>query len=835
MSTEPDDLLSKLGGLSLKDIDTNNSKDKKSRLSNLNQVDVKDKHQAGFQDLKLKNASVAEVHQRNENRLNSTEKKLDQRSSNFEPADKATHKNDRTKSEKDIPGNFKSISNLKNSKLSSYNNNQLQNNSNRVVTTFRSNVYASLGRHKKVESSNAKTIITPKNTESPRENIQVHDRWAHYSKTNNPTFVVANSRNKDASGFDEGILNEKSASKSLMINLTNKDENSFIEEEIKPEDCIIRGLEVALLPHQVSGLRFLKRREEIQGKFKGSLLCDDMGLGKTIQTIALMLENRNKDSSSHKTNLIICPVSLTTQWKAEIESKASGLSAMIYHGTDRPKDYETLLEYDVIITTYATVSSEFSKKGALSVLYSSKFTWWRIILDEAHQIKNKNSKQAHAMFNLRTNRRLCLTGTPLQNNLGELQSLFKFIRVSRYADDREWSSTIQESIQERDMTSALIDLRAELSKLMLRRTKNVLKSTNTTFKLPPKNIHKIRVEFSEFERSIYENVKEIILSNLNKERAKKDIKNEKNRSREDITSSIQLKTQISEKKSRNVNYLSALVYLLRLRQICCSWRLLFDENTDDLELDGTFSESNEDDSSIDSLIENMDNLSVKAKNCEICMVRLDLRNVPAGIGQFCSNCDKQVRIPMKEKNRESYSLSAKIKQVLKIVSSEGERKTIIFSQFPSLFPELKKNLETKGFKVLTYDGSMNVQARSLTLNSLKNDPKFNILLCSLKCGSVGLNLTCASRVILLDPWWNPQIQEQAVDRVYRIGQTKPVDIYEFTVKDTVEENILRLQERKRQLANAVTSNSNTNDTNMESKLSKDELLQLLGVDRRQNT
>ena len=163
------------------------------------------------------------------------------------------------------------------------------------------------------------------------------------------------------------------------------------------------------------------------------------------------------------------------------------------------------------------------------------------------------------------------------------------------------------------------------------------------------------------------------------------------------------------------------------------------------------------------------------------------------------------------------------------------RKTIIFSQFPSLFKVLGDTLSTKGFKILTYDGSMDIKARNFALNSLKNDPDMNVLLCSLKCGSVGLNLTCASQVILFDPWWNPQIQEQAIDRVYRIGQTKPVDIYELTVKNTVEDNILKLQKTKRQLANAVTSNSSKiNANSISNNLTKKELLQLFGIEEPNN-
>lgn len=713
----------------------------------------------------------------------------------------------------------KSISALKGGKFTSLNNTksfETQFETNRVVTTFKSNIYASLGSHKNVTPKAQKTT-PPTNTSSSKANIKVHDRWANYSKTKNPSLVVANSRNKESEVFGaRRAYNHESASRSLLANLANKDEHDFEEEEVKPEDCIVDGLNVPLLPHQVSGLRFLKGREAFKGNSQGGLLCDDMGLGKTIQTITLILENKGK--GEYKTNLVVCPVSLTNQWKSEIESKAPGLSVIIFHGPDRPKKYEELAAYDVVITTYATISSEFHKSGSPSALYAPEFRWWRIILDEAHQIKNKNSKQAIAVFNLDADRRWCLTGTPLQNNLGELQSLFKFIRVCKYADDKIWLDTIQRSIQERDMCTALFELRDELSNLMLRRTKAILSSSHNTFKLPPKNVHKITVEFSKFERSIYNNVKFIILSNL-KNGPTSDKK----------TPTLRLKKQIAQAKTWNVNYMSALVYLLRLRQLCCSWNLLFEDTEDSLDFEGKLTTSNDKDTSLDNLIDSMGGLYVESKNCEICMKRLDANNQSTDNTRFCKTCGESVKVP--KHHEDDYYVSSKIKQALEILSTSRDRKTIIFSQFPSLFKILGDSLSSRGFKILTYDGSMDIKARNLTLNSLQNDPDMNVLLCSLKCGSVGLNLTCASQVILFDPWWNPQIQEQAVDRVYRIGQTQPVDIYELAVKNTVEDNILKLQQKKRQLANAVTSNSSRiNANSISNNLTKKELLQLFGIE-----
>lgn len=172
----------------------------------------------------------------------------------------------------------------------------------------------------------------------------------------------------------------------------------------------------------------------------------------------------------------------------------------------------------------------------------------------------------------------------------------------------------------------------------------------------------------------------------------------------------------------------------------------------------------------------------------------------------------------------------KVKKVLEILEKDRKRKTIIFSEFTSVLKILSIMLYEKGFSCLSYNGSMSKTEKQETLERLKTNPKYTVLLCSLKCGSLGLNLTFCSQVILYEPFWNPAVGAQAIDRVYRIGQTKPVDVWEFFVKNSVEQRIRDLQDKKRNIAKAVTDRDQDAIMSMlGSKLSKKEIMQLVGA------
>ncbi|CUM63008.1 uncharacterized protein PRCAT00000569001 [Priceomyces carsonii] len=644
--------------------------------------------------------------------------------------------------------------------------------------------YKSLGRHKK-ESKSSHEVKQPLNLPDS-ENIPKH--YVLHSKIDE---------------FKERGINQ--------VYKSSPDEKA--QEYITSSGP--EGLSVQLFPHQLSGLKFLEQRENLPGEYKGGLLCDDMGLGKTVQMISLMLL-RAATKPYTKSNLIVCPLSLLNQWKSEIENKAPKLKVYIFHGKQKDIKSEELTKYDAVLTTYSTLSQQYIL-GDNSILHCIK--WWRVILDEAHNIKNKKAKQSVATFNLNGSRRWCLTGTPIQNNLTELHSLFIFIKVSKLSNDEHWRRLVSDALKKHDIDIAVKTLKTELQYLMLRRTKDILRIQSNLF-LPRKTETNIMIKFSQFEKQLYENLSRIIASRLYGK---------------SITSSVSDNTKFKLKKGilkiDSKSYVSAFVMLLRLRQLCCSWELLLEkvEKTDD-ELclsEGllkTMKPHTADD--VDQLSKSLEKLSVDSKICCICSNSLE----KGDNGSMCAPCQNSLDLKSPKSEQLSFVL-AKFKALMDILSKDKERKTIIFSQFSSLFDILVPFLRRQGYSPLVFTGSMNLESRNHTLLEAKEDSRKTVLLCSLKCASVGLNLTFASRVIILDPYWNPSIQEQAIDRVYRMGQANPVDVYIVTIENSVEQKILKLQARKKDLASIITSDRLDNKgIKNPNHLSQRELLQLLGME-----
>lgn len=577
----------------------------------------------------------------------------------------------------------------------------------------------------------------------------------------------------------------------------------------------VEGLTVTLLPHQIKGLKFLKSREAEKIKSKGGLLCDDMGLGKTVQSIALILTNsmdsvlekskKNTKSQKNtsespknliKTTLVVAPLALIHQWASEIKEKAPSLRVLVHHGPSRDTSAWGFENYDVIVTTYQIVVSEFHNAGPLF-----QKQWWRIIVDEAHTIKNSQTKSAKAAYQLLGDRRWCLTGTPIQNNIDELQSLIRFLNIGPYNDYGTWATQISRPISSGNGVLAAKRLHAVLAAIMLRRRKDVLnKPSNTTgkdgdnssgvaFRMKERRVHRINIEFSKPEKEIYKKFEERAI------------------------------TQIDGVGIQETGYIAALVLLLRLRQICDHVKLV------------TKSMSDGDKDSLLGLGTNGSNTPTKMNNFDDGDDDDFLSDI---LGSLSLSDNNKNNYNNNNNNSHSKSIldapSAKMRSLLSILNKERGRKTIIFSQFTSFLDILEPGLSSNGFQYVRYDGSMSSQNRESSLQQLRENPRVTILLCSLKAGALGLNLTCASQVILMDPWWNPMISEQAIDRVHRIGQTRDVDVYEMMVISSVEERIMALQEKKRQLAQQVienkSSSSSANSGFNFNKLSFNELLHL---------
>lgn len=561
------------------------------------------------------------------------------------------------------------------------------------------------------------------------------------------------------------------------------DQSKMLPEEFRNLGPKINGLNVDLLEHQIVGVKFLLSRESPKQKFRGGLLCDDMGLGKTIQSLGAIILNPcnvKVDSQMRKvtrTTLVVCPLALIRQWEQEITTKTH-LSCLIYHGPQRAASPIGFSKQDVIITTYQTLRGDHATNGPLF-----QVNWWRAICDEAHIIKQKSSKTAQAAFDLPAQIRWCLTGTPVQGSIDELYSFFKFIRVSPFDDFYTWRAQITRPINAGQATLAFEKLHKLLAVLMLRRTKALFETG--VVKLPERRIHKLCLEFSDHEMQMYE----------------------------DLRASIKHKLKVVE-NDRNP-YLKMLTFLLRLRQACDDFSIVASLEKDPRD------EARPEELEDPLLLNDEDNL---------------LKEDGPVVQKQDSNCGTS---PVQAMTRSFSSLSiettysSKIEQILDILSgSESTRKTIIYTQFSGMLTSIQSALHNEGISFQRFDGSMTHKQRQQSLETFKNDATQSVLLCSLKVASLGLNLTCASRVILVDPWWNEAVANQAIDRVHRIGQTKAVDVYELIMKDSVEEDIIRLQQMKSSVANSAIGGANNGDTSSgaspaSAKLSKEELFQLL--------
>ncbi|CAO3660491.1 unnamed protein product [Rhizopus microsporus] len=619
-------------------------------------------------------------------------------------------------------------------------------------------------------------------------------------------------------------------------------------------------MSINLLEHQKIGLQWMYKMETSNNR--GGILADDMGLGKTIQALAIICRNpcenptpvdpkniskRMVDVTGElnlKATLIVCPVSLIDQWRREIESKTEPkLDVLLYYGPGRTKNPYALANYDVIITSYAVAASDFNErlKGPLS-----KVKLHRVILDEAHTIKNKGTLAARGCCQLESTYRWCMTATPIQNKVDELYSLIKFLRIRPFCEWDEFRDTIIKPMRSGNANKGIRVAHVLMKAISLRRSKKAVIDGRPILDLPERNVHMTYVDFSPDERTHY------------------DFVNARAQAR--FTRYMQAGTVMK-------NYSSILVLLLRLRQACLHPSLTVEE--------GTAAEKARHGERTE-LAKKMkpevvrrllsDAMSLKEIECPICMdIAADAEimqcghilckecfdnywNNQDGNMKRCPQCrgpiDRQMLVDVESflkvhapdliKEAEEvvpepevakaaeFISSAKIDKMLEILEQTAQEtnnqdKTIIFSQFTGMLDIIEKPLKEKGYRFLRYDGSMDVRHRSNTVNKFFDDPEIKILIVSTKCGSLGLNLTCANRVILLDLWWNPAIENQAIDRVHRIGQTKPVDVHRIFVKDTVEDRILALQQKKQDIADGVLGEGSRTSLN---RLGLNELIYL---------
>ena len=459
-------------------------------------------------------------------------------------------------------------------------------------------------------------------------------------------------------------------------------------KEIEPSD----HLKPILRPYQVAGYQWLNYLKDIKW---GGILADDMGLGKTVQALSFM-EYYRKENKSLKA-LVVCPTTLIYNWENEITKFTPELTYRIHHGAARTRTKEEIMDHEITITTYGTLRSD------IKLLMSIDFDY--VVLDESQAIKNPGSKVTKAACLLKAKNRLCMSGTPLQNNTFDIFAQMNFLNPGMLGTMEFFRQEFSIPIDKFGEQDRKDHLRKILFPFILRRTKEQVAKD-----LPEKQEMILFCEMESKQRNIYDAYRN-------------DFRNQ-------ILGTIE--TQGIQKSQ-----LTILQGLMKLRQICDSPAILNEQ-------------------------EKFENHSIK----------------------------------LDELARE-------------ITENIGDHKALIFSQFLGMLALIRAKLEELGVKYEYFDGSTSAPDRQKAIESFQNDEEKRVFLISLKAGGVGLNLTAADYVYIVDPWWNPAVEQQAIDRTHRIGQTKNIFAYRMICKDTIEDKILKLQEKKRALAKDIISDDSS--------------------------
>lgn len=552
----------------------------------------------------------------------------------------------------------------------------------------------------------------------PKEWFEQYKELFQFGRDNNKSLLI----DKHHFGLIETSVPEKS--KSIVEKYQNLIKN------YNQTNCVLpKGLNAELRPYQKEGFSWMQLLQE---NHFGGCLADDMGLGKTIQTLALLLNSKEKlngddyepevkpalsqlsifdqintkKTNSSGTSIIVMPTSLIHNWEEEIKKFTPELKCFKFIGQNRPRDVRIFKEFNIILTTYGTVRNDFE------LLKSYKFFY--LILDESQYIKNPDSKIYKAVNQLNSKHRLVLTGTPIENSLTDLWSQINFLNKGLLGNLRFFKQEFVLPIEKNTDPEKRERLQQFIQPFVLRRTKHQVAKD-----LPDKTETVIYCDMTEEQKSLYEE--------------------EKSKIRNSIMETIE--------KTDDKPTILAIEGLNKLRQIA-NHPVLIDENYT--------AESGK----YEEITRNIENLIAE------------------------------------------------------------KHKVLIFSAYVkhlNLFAEYLKNNEHP-FSMLT--GS--TQNREQVIHDFQDSANKNVFLIQIKAGGVGLNLTAADYVFIIDPWWNPAVEEQAINRTHRIGQDKKVMVYRFISTDTVEEKIQQLKARKSELANSLI-----NTEHSVQKMSLEKILEFL--------
>ena len=614
--------------------------------------------------------------------------------------------------------------------------------------------------------------------------------------------------------------------KTLWTDLQN-DNELFEIEPIEQPESISRPLK----EFQLEGVDWMIKQEKTI--YKGGLLGDEMGMGKTIQAVSLIMS----DFPQKDPTLVVVPPVALMQWSAEISSYTNGkLKVLVHHNTDgrvKKLTVKDLKTYNVIMISYAGLESMYRKevkgwkRGEDLVKENSRIhgiKFHRVILDEAHSIKSRTCSSAKACYALKATYKWCLSGTPIQNRIGEFFSLLRFLEVKPFAcyfckdckcselhweqDERKMCTTcghtgfrhvsifVQEilnplltSASHTGRREALERLRHLTDRIMLRRLK---REETSAMELPPKHVIIHNDFFGEQEKDLSTSV---------------------------MTNSTRtFDTYVSRGVMLN-NYANIFGLILHMRQIANHPDLLLKKKSvtgHNVLVCGLCAETAEEPirsrchhvfcrSCARQYTESMDG---QQPDCPTCHIQLSI-----DFDQPDAEQDEEMVKKNSIINRikmENWTSSTKIEMLIHDLSKLRHRnytkKSIVFSQFTSMLQLVEWRLKRAGFKTVMLDGSMSPAQRQKSIEYFMTHVNVEVFLVSLKAGGVALNLTQASQVFIIDPWWNPAAEWQSADRCHRIGQCRPCNITRLVIEDSIESRIVMLQEKKAHLIASTINN-----------------------------
>ena len=469
-------------------------------------------------------------------------------------------------------------------------------------------------------------------------------------------------------------------------------------ENLEPE--LPTTLQAELRDYQIEGFKWLAR---LSHWGVGACLADDMGLGKTLQALAVILTRAPQGGT-----LIIAPTSVCFNWQSEAEKFAPTLNPIMFASKNRQKILDEIEPFDLLICSYGLLQQEEVAEMLAQV------QWQTIVLDEAQAIKNIATKRSQGAMKLQGELKIITTGTPIENHLGELWNLFRFINPGLLGSKEQFNQRFAQPIEKDKDKQARQQLKKLIQPFLLRRTKNQVLT-----ELPSRTEITLQVELSKEEMALYEALRREAIAKLD-----------------------------DSDGSAGQKHLQVLAEIMRLRRACCHPRLVMPDaslSSSKLEVFG------------DTLTELLDN----------------------------------------------------------------RHKALVFSQFVAHLQIIKDYLQQEKISYQYLDGSTSTSERQKRVKAFQSG-EGDVFLISLKAGGTGLNLTAADYVIHLDPWWNPAVEDQASDRAHRIGQKRPVTIYRLVAKNTIEEKIVQLHSRKRDLADSLLEGSDVSG-----KISTEELLSLI--------